>query len=103
MVFTDVVTKLQVFGRVDVQKFGAYPDHEELADFLFRCEFVQGLLRPFLACAIEMDWAGLLILFFSKRRAGKKTEDCQEQANLQAAHEQTIAWHWAFGLRRQGS
>jgi hypothetical protein len=66
MVFADVVAKLQVLGRLYVQKLGAHPDHKKLADFFFRRELAQGLLRPFFACAIEMDGARLLILFFGK-------------------------------------
>src|SRR5580698_5102638 len=91
MVFADAVAELQVFRGVDVQKFGAHPDHKKLADFFFGRELAQGSRCPFFAFAIKMNTARLQILFVGERRAGEDPEDCQEQANL-SKHEQTIAW-----------
>jgi hypothetical protein len=52
------VKQLQVFGALDIQEAGTAPDHEELADFLFRTQFVQRLLRPLVTRAGVADWGG---------------------------------------------
>jgi hypothetical protein len=83
---------------LEVQKLGAHPDHEELADLFFGGELAQSLLRPFFTLAVEMDGAGLLVFLFGERRANDGAEDGEEQANP-SAHEQTIAWGRVSGLR----
>jgi hypothetical protein len=61
VIFLQSIAQLQVLGIFHVEKTGAAPDHEDLADFFFEGELVQCLLGPFVSGMGLMDWAGMLV------------------------------------------
>ena len=58
---------------------------------------MQSLLRPFFACAIEVDWAGLLIFFCREAGTDESGGEYQNQTKL-SKHEQTIARGFVYYL-----
>jgi len=66
VIFLHGLAQLQVLGALDIQKAGAAPDHEQLADFFLERELVQRPFRPAFAVAREFDaggWGGLGFIF----------------------------------------
>ena len=78
MVFAYVVAKLQVLRCVQVEKPGAHPDQEKLADLFFRGEFVEGFLRPLFTLAIEMNRTCLLVLVPGERETDQSAKEYEK-------------------------
>ena len=75
MIFVHGVAELKICRAVHVEKFGACPNHEQLADFFFDGHFVEGLLRPLFAIVLEMNRQRLIFGF----GGSGDHEDCGHQ------------------------
>ena len=66
VILLEGLAQLEVFGAVDIEKAGATPDHEELADFFLDGQLAQSLFGPLCAGAVVADWTRLLMLLFPR-------------------------------------
>ena len=89
VIFEDGVAEPQILGVVDIQELCPHPGHEELSHFFFDGEFAQSFLRPFLAVAVKMDGAGLLIFCASEGWENKQASYCNDSNTFE--HRQKIS------------
>ena len=71
VIFLHGLEPLEILGALHVEKAGAAPDHEDLADFFFDGEPVERLLGPLVAArGVEGSGARMLVFGKSGQRQG---------------------------------
>src|SRR5579864_4123196 len=75
VILVHCVAQLGIDIAVVIQKLRARPHHEQLPNFLVGGELMQSLLRPLLAIAVKMEWAGLLKAVLRERRSSDQKDE----------------------------